>query len=501
MAKVRLLRRQAESLPTIPQVNEPKLLNAPFPLWCKSLRIKTDKGLKPFELFDWQSDFVDVVLRNPRIPITLLSSRQTGKTADLLAMMIWLALSREQFTGLLIHRKGEDARQLARRTKKLIPFDVKLSSDSLSLLEFAETGSSLHFRSSNHKQEDGAESAGRGLESVDVVIIEEASHTNNVKELLGVVGPCLTHSPLATVILVGTSGRRETYFYESLCSAYEGKEPLESVLKGIRQWELEPFQVKRSEDRIAVITNWRAIPKFAAEGIGEDGTPNYLKRIQREQDLTDSQIASEHELYFDSDETTTIFEYPLVKAAQQGIFEPPRFDGYYYAGVDGSGKPKTGRKGDYTVCCVVEKLEDCSIKLVKLYRKRGITFERRYAEISEILNAYNPLKVYVEANDGLGQTYEENLLAGCPGLEIDRYIQNEGRKALLVNKLVLALERKEISIPKSPAIDELLSFQQLDDGTMGAWGKDAHDDTVMALGMAVVAAGYNASSNSSGGWS
>ena len=82
-----------------------------------------------------------------------------------------------------------------------------------------------------------------------------------------------------------------------------------------------------------------------------------------------------------------------------------------------------------------------------LYRKRGLTFERRYADICSDLNRYDPILTLVEANDGLGQTYEENLTNGCPSLDIERFIQNQARKAGIVNRIELALEKKKLIIP------------------------------------------------------
>lgn len=457
------------------------LLKIPFVEWCKSLQIKTEKGLKPFELFEWQADFSEALLSTPRTPFTLLSSRQTGKTAMVLALLVWLSLSRYQFTAVVTHRKGDDVRQLARRCKKFIPSDTRLESDSLSLISFEETQSELHFRSCNPRNEDGAEAVGRGLASVDLVVIEEASHTTNVAEIMTVLGPTLTHSAMATVLQIGTAGRKETAYYSGLVDAFGGAQQLEAKLQNIRQGIEKPFHIEVGKNRIAVITNWRAIPKFAAE-------PDYIKRIQREQDLADSQIESEHELIFDSDKTTSVFDFKLVKQAQAGTWERPETGAIYYAGVDGSGRPRTGRKGDYTVCIVIEKTPDEKFKVIQLYRKRGITFERRYAEISEILNDYSPIKTLIEANDGLGQTYHENISNGCLGLNVKRFNNNNGRKAAIVNKIQLALEKETLIIPKSAIIDELLSFQQLENGELTAVGKNAHDDTVMALGMALQAA-------------
>lgn len=467
-----------------------QLLEQDFDSWCKGLQIKSSRGLQPFTLFDWQSRFTEVLLNNPRTPITLLSSRQTGKTAEVLALLIWLALSRFEFTAVVIHRKGDDSKQLARRAKRFIPAGVRLGTCNLSLIEFADTGSQLHFRSCNPRNEDGAEAVGRGLNSVDLIVIEEASHTGNVKEILGVLAPALTWSNMATVLQIGTAGRKETYFYQSLVDAFGTAEALERTLEQIRNDVIEPFQVVEGENRIAIVTNWRAIEQFKNEGRDpKTGEWEYLKRIAREQDLSVSQVASEHELIFNSDKSAGAFEFTQVMQSQRGGWEDPDPNGVYFAAVDGSGLPKPGSKGDYTVLIILRKTDE-GLKAVQLYRKRGISFERRYKEICELLNMYEPILTYVESNDGLGQTYLENLSSGCPSLDLERFNQNNQRKGWIVNKIQLGLERGDLSIPKSAVIDELLSFQIFSDGTMGAVGKDAHDDTVMGLGMALAAARY-----------
>jgi phage terminase large subunit-like protein len=305
-----------------------------------------------------------------------------------------------------------------------------------------------------------------------------------------VLGPTLTHSPMATVLQIGTAGAKNTYYHSGLCNAFGSEQELEKTLEGIRQNTIEPYQVAVTPNRIGIITNWRAIPEFKDEGIDEKtGRANYLIRIQREQDLSDSQVDSEHELIFDSDKSAAVFEFTEVMKAQQGDWESPLDSGVYYAGVDGSGKPRAGRKGDFTVCCILRK-DGGKYLVVSLYRRRGITFEKRYADICEKLKAYKPIETFVEANDGMGQTFHENISSGCPALDIERFNNNKERKMYLVNKIQLALERGDLTIPKSAVIDELLSFQLFDDGSMGAVGKDAHDDCVMALGLALAAARY-----------
>ena len=108
-----------------------------------------------------------------------------------LALAGYLAQAVSHFTGVIIHKTGTDSGLLARRLKRFLG-GVKPEPDNLSLLGFS-SGAFLHFRSSNpNRGEEGAEQCGRGLESVDITIIEESGHTANLKEVLGVVGPAMT---------------------------------------------------------------------------------------------------------------------------------------------------------------------------------------------------------------------------------------------------------------------------------------------------------------------
>ena len=222
-----------------------ELLQTSFPEWCKKLRIKTDEGLQSFELFDWQEKTADSIAGpNPltRRAIALLSSRQTGKTSLLLALATYLAQSRRQFTAVIIHRNMQDSYLLCRRVKRFLS-GVQMKTDSLSLLEFKDSGSAIHFRSSNPGKADGAEQVGRGLESVDLVIVEEASHTANLKDVLGVIAPALTWSNMGIVCFVGTASSKQSYYYENLSAAAGSAENLENLLSGIRSGHLAPFQI------------------------------------------------------------------------------------------------------------------------------------------------------------------------------------------------------------------------------------------------------------------
>ncbi len=462
-----------------------ELLDLSFSEWCQTLEIKTDRGLQPFELFPWQESFADLILGNEaltRRAIALLSSRQTGKTALLLAIAAYLAQSRRQFTAIVVHRTTQDAHLLSRRLKRFLG-GVQLKTDSLSLLEFADSGSALHFRSSNPGKSDGAEQTGRGLESVDFVVIEEASHTSNLKQVLGVVAPTLTWSAMGLVCFVGTASSKQSYYYENLVSAASGEENLENLLSGIRAGNIAPFQVlDNGNGAVGVVTNWRAIQRFKAEA-------NFLGRVQSEFDLSDSMMDSEYELIFGSSVDSAVFNFGLVMAAQIEL-EPYEHsaDDVIYIGVDPAGQGK-----DFAVAIALKATQEGSKKIyevAQIYRKRTGTSEQHLSAIAQLIEKLDPICATIEKNS-MGQVWLENLAGLGFSCEISGFTTTATSKQVLIGRLQIALERGVLRIPKgSVVIDELLAYRRTDNGKLEAGG-NAHDDTVIAISLALRAAGFN----------
>jgi hypothetical protein len=460
------------------------LLKISFPEWCKTLQIKTDKGLEPFELFPWQEQTADLIAGPnalTRRAIALLSSRQTGKTSLLLALSTYLAQSRRQFTAVVIHRSTQDAYLLCRRVKRFLS-GVEMKTDSLSLLEFKSSGSAIHFRSSNPNKSDGAEQVGRGLESVDLVIVEEASHTGNLKDVLGVIAPCLTWSSMGLVCFVGTASSKQSYFFENLAKAAGSEEDLEKLLSGIRTGHTAPFQVlDRGKGAVGIVTNWRAIRRFRDEA-------DFLSRVKDEFDLSDSQIDSEYELIFGSSVDSAVFDFSLVMAAQVTQEPYEHSDSHIiYIGVDAAGQ---GRDFAVAIALQASKEQDKDIyTVVQLYRKRTGVSEQHLGAINDMINTLDPLRVTIESNS-MGQVWLENLAGMGFSYPIEGFSMTSVSKAVLIGRLQIALERGVLRIPKGAIIDELLAFRRKNNDKLEAGG-NAHDDCVVALALALHSAGFN----------
>jgi hypothetical protein len=483
--RVEQLREKAEALPKIDLSQNAELLDVPFFEWCETLKIKTPQGLQPFILFDWQKETAALLLDENGAKgrqIVVLSSRQTGKTSMFLALAGHQAQARPHFTGVIVHKTGTDSGLLARRLKRFLG-GVKPEPDNLSLLGFSN-GAFLHFRSSNpNRGEEGAEQCGRGLESVDIVVVEESGHTSNLAEVLGVVGPAMTWGNPKLSILIGTAGSKASHYYALLAESAGGEERLEAVLEGIRQGTEKPFQILNREGPgpIGIISNWRCIPEFASE-------PDFLNRVQAELNLSDSQIASEYEMKFSAAVDSAVFEFGLVIAAQSGHeLYKPNPHAVVYIGVDPAGQGK-----DYAVAIALEIIQENGIEIYQvcdIYRKRTGTSEQHLNAVVELIKEFDPICATIERN-GMGQVWLENLSGLGYPCTIEGFATTATSKPVLMGRLQIALERGILRIPKGPIIDELLAYRRTDSGKLEAGGK-SHDDCVMALALALHSSGFN----------
>lgn len=462
-----------------------KPLALPFIKWCQTLKIKTPDGLAPFTLFDWQRETSELITGPNSVKgrtIVVLSSRQTGKTSLFLALGAYLAQSVEQFSSVYIHRTGKDSGLLARRLKRFLS-GVKLRTDSLGLIELLND-SMLHFRSANPTRgAEGAETCGRGLESLGATIVEEAAFLGNLQDVLGVIGPAMTWGNPKLSVLISTAGSKTSFYYSLLAQSAGGEEALETLLEGIRQGTEKPFQILNRDGPgpIGVISNWRCIPEFATE-------PNFLKRVQEELNLSDAQISSEYEMAASATVTEALFDFATIVQAQSEEIKPYEQGerSRRYIGVDPAGVGQ-----DYAVAVVLRRVKEgdqTSYEVCGMYRRRTGTSEQHLSKISDLVNEVKPSKVLIEKNS-MGQVWLEQLAALNVEYEVEGFSTTQTSKEIIIGRLQLALERGDLRIPKGIIVDELLAFRRDANGKLGAVGK-AHDDCVIALAIALTASGY-----------
>lgn len=285
-------------------------------------------------------------------------------------------------------------------------------------------------------------------------------------------------------ILIGTAGSKASHYYSLLAQSAGGEERLEALFEGIRQGTEKPFQILNREGPgpIGGISNWRCIPGFAAE-------PDFLARVQEELNLSDAQIASEYEMVFSAAVDAAVFDFGLIMAAQIEL-EPYEYsvDDVIYIGVDPAGVGK-----DFAVALALKVTREANKEIytvVQMYRKRTGVSEQHLNAISQMLEKLDPICVTVEKNS-MGQVWLENLAGLGFSCQISGFNTTASSKPVLIGRLQIALERGVLRIPKgSVIIDELLAYRRTDSGKLEAGGTN-NDDSVVALALALQAAGFN----------
>ena len=122
---------------------------------------------------------------------------------------------------------------------------------------------------------------------------------------------------------------------------------------------------------------------------------------------------------------------------------------FYTLGVD------IAKLQDYTVICIMDKMNH---RLVGFYRVNHRSWDFVREKIKELSLQYNDADIILDATGGAGDMFVENLSE--IGVNVDTEFKYTNKtKMLLIDKLALFLERRQIKFPRiPPLIDELRSF-------------------------------------------
>lgn len=450
-------------------VKDPGKLDVPdtWVEFAKVCKIRSGDGIVHFVPYPYQERLVEQI--EGHITTVVAKTRQLGLTETCINYALWRALKDPGFLCVAFSKTQQDTSSLAKRLRKTLEFLHQYGepvTDSLTDISFPN-GSRLLFRNSTA---NGA----RGIESVHMLLFDEAAFVDGIEDIYKSAIPCTTMvGDKAKVIILSTPNGQTGWYYNQLADGNDNHDFL-AICEGIRNNKVPPTQYWTDSKGICkFVTHWYDHPKFGKQ------KETYLETLKDRFGLTQEIVEQEYNLNF-TDAATSVFSAELIRLTTVGEWErEPDPNASYYIGID------TSLMGaDYTVATVLKSIGD-KLYLVDLYRKRKLTNELQIHNLSLLLQKYQPVAVGIEVNSG-GIIYYEQLIKINPNVNIDQIKTTGVSKPVMINKLLLAMERNVLILPPDRTIiEELLSFRQLENKLEAQAG--GHDDIIMSLAFALTA--------------
>ena len=418
--------------------------------------ISLDKGLVPFDLYDYQEEMFDHFNDN-RFSI-VLACRQSGKSISSVAYLLWYALFHPEKTIAVLANKGATAREmLARVTLMLenLPFflqpgckalnkgSIELSNNSR-IIAAATSGSSI-----------------RGM-SVNLLFLDEFAFVDNDAEFYTSTYPVVSSGRNTKVIITSTANGIGNVF--------------ERIWTGAKQKvnEYKSFEV-----------NWCDVP--GRDDKWKEETISNTSQMQFDQEFGNTFFGTGNTLV-KGDTLLKLRAKPYKRSLEQGdllIYKDPIKDHQYITLVDVA----RGRGQDFSTFNVID-ITVQPFQQVAVYRNNSISPILFPNIIYKYSILYNNAYTVVEANDqgqvvcnGLYYELEyENLhtesaiKANALGIEMTRKVKRLGCSA--VKDL---LENNKLDIHDEQTISEVSTFTAK--GTSYEASNGNHDDLMMNLVM------------------
>ena len=186
-----------------------KCSNDPVYFIKKYIKIVTlDKGLEPFELYDYQENIVNTI-QNNRYVIAKLP-RQTGKTTTTVAWMVHYLIFNQNVNIAILANKLKTATEIMKRLKEAYEYLPKWLQHGV--VEWNKTSIQLENGSRVMASATSA-SAVRGG-SFNVIFLDEFAHVppNVADEFFTSVYPTITSGQTTKVIIVSTPNGLNMYY-------------------------------------------------------------------------------------------------------------------------------------------------------------------------------------------------------------------------------------------------------------------------------------------------
>jgi len=399
--------------------------------------IKTSGTIKPFKPFKIQQELVQSICDNQYTIV--LKSRQVGASETVCSYLLCRALTEPGFSACVFSKTATDSGSLGKRIRaqaaSIADSGIEFTTESNSELSFKGLGT-IYFLPATPR-------AARGIPSVSVVVLDEAAFLDGAEQIFTAVQPTMaTLGDKGKLIMISTPNGLGNMFSNLWHTAEE--------------WN--KFKIHYSD-----------IPIYAKD-------PKWAEKTKRRSKLTDRAFRQEYELDFVASDAQ-IYQPDLVELACNGECIEAGFIGREYVmAVD----PAAG--GDDFWCSIVMDVTRVPYRVVNVFRMRHKSSDFCIKQIIEQAEDFAPAKVIIEKN-GVGAVVSEVLSMKLAKYMVEPYNTNRPNKISNTDRVAYLLEREELMLPRDPFFQELLMFQQMDNGDRRA-GEGAHDDSVMALALA-----------------
>ena len=427
--------------------------------------VHVDKGLIPFDLYDFQENMVDQFYDN-RFVICKMP-RQTGKSTTIIAFLLHYILFNEDVRVAILANKGSTARELLSR--------LQLAYEHLPV--WLQQGI-VTWNKGDMELENGSKilasatssSAIRGG-SFNIIFLDEFAFVppNIADEFFRAVYPTISSGETTKVFIVSTPNGMNM-FYKMWINAVEGR-----------------------SDYYPIDVHWSQVP--GRDEKWKDQTIRNTSEDQFRVEFETEFIGSSNTLISPSKLRSLAFRDPLITKDGYSVWEHPKPNRQYFICCDvarGAGK-------DYSAFTVIDAT-DAPYKLVATYRNNEISPLIYPDVIYKVATHYNEALLLVESNDIGGQVADtlyydfeyENMLSATTKGRSGQQLSGGFSKGAYIGVKTTAqvkrigcstlkdlIEQEQLLILDFNTISELTSFAVRGKSYSATEGNN--DDLVMCL--------------------
>jgi len=460
------LKRKGTELGFTPDMVQEYIKSSKDPIYFSEKYIQivhVDRGLIPIKLYDYQKEIVEKITNNRRV--TVVTSRQAGKTTTAVAVILHYILFNEHKTVALLANKGDAAREILDRIK--IAYEALPKWMQQGVIEWNK--GSVEFENGCKIIAAATSSSAIRGKSISLLYIDETAFVEGWDEFFASVFPTISSGETTKMLFTSTPNGLN-HFYKTCEGARDGTNGFEFVEVS---WERVPGRDDEwKKDTLASMDfdSQKFAQEFECAFLGSSGT-----------------LIEGHKL------KSLVIKEPIKQSQNVKMYELPEQGKTYCMTVDVS----RGKGLDYSAFSVFD-VTSMPYKQVCTFRDNTVT-PIDYAEIiHRITKIYNEAYVLVEIND-IGQQvsdllhleYEvEGILftesAGRSGKRISAGFGSNADKGIRTTKSVktigcnmmkMLIEQDQLIIRDFDTIQELSTFSRRGQSYEAESG--CHDDTVM----------------------